>query len=174
MKTLNLKTIFLTLPLVVIPVLLFSHGDNKHIQKSQVINKKDISKNEKLLKIYEVINSKYVKDIKPIFEKKCFDCHGGKTNFPWYYKIPGIKYMIDSEIKEAKKHIDMREDFPFISHEAPVKDLESLYAVSMENAMPPLLYVLEHWEARLDESEQQKIKTWTKESIKQIKKVRYK
>ena len=173
MKTLNLKIIFLILPLVVTPVSLFSHGDNKHVEKSQVIAKKDISKDEKFLKVYEVINSKYVKNIKPIFEKKCFDCHGSVTKFPWYYKIPGIKQLIDSDIEEAKKHIDMRKDFPFLSHETPLKDLESLNAVSMLNDMPPLLYILGHWDARLNESEQQRIKTWTKESIKQIKGVRY-
>ncbi|HIM93564.1 MAG TPA: cytochrome C, partial [Campylobacterales bacterium] len=29
--------------------------------------------------------------MKPIFENKCFDCHGTLGTYPWYYKIPGIK-----------------------------------------------------------------------------------
>lgn len=34
------------------------------------------------------INSKYLKNIKPIFEVICFDCHNDKTNYPWYFKLP--------------------------------------------------------------------------------------
>lgn len=172
-NTSNLKTIFLVLPLLIVPMSLFSHGDNKHIEEKQVVIKKDIGKNEKLIQTHAKINAIYIKNIKPIFEKKCFDCHGEVKIFPWYYKVPGVKQMMDYDIKEAKKHLDMSKDFPFVSHETPLKDLKSLNTVSMENEMPPLRYVLGHWDARLSKDEQQKIKTWTKESIKSIKEVSY-
>ncbi|MFT5835545.1 MAG: hypothetical protein ACI9RG_000438 [Sulfurimonas sp.] len=172
-NTSNLKTIFLILSLLVIPVSVFGHGDNKHIEKTKVVAKTDITKDEELRQTHASINSNYIKNIKPIFEKKCFDCHGSVTTFPWYYKVPGVKQMMDYDIKEAKKHMDMSKDFPFISHDTTLKDLESLNSVSIKNEMPPLRYLLGHWDARLDKSEQEKIGTWTKDSIKQIKEVSY-
>ena len=132
--------------LLISPTLVLSHGGNEHEEKQKTVVKKE----DNNIKIYKTINSEYIKDIKPIFKKKCFDCHGAATKFPWYYKIPGVKQMIDYDIKEAKEHLDMSKDFPFISHETPLKDLESLKEVSVENDMPPLRYILGHWDASLE------------------------
>ncbi len=153
--------------LFIAPPLVLSHGDNEHEQKTNV--KKELSKDNNLLKAYKEINENYNKNIKPIFKKKCFDCHGLITQSPWYYKIPGVKQMIDYDIKEAKKHLDMSEDFPFISHETPLKDLESLKEVSMEDDMPPFRYIIGNWDARLDKKEKQAIIKWTEESILKLK-----
>ena len=51
--------------------------------------------------------------VEPIFKKSCMDCHSGQTRFPWYYKIPGIKQMLDSDISEAGHHLDMSASYPF-------------------------------------------------------------
>ena len=139
------------------PLLLFGHGDDLHTQKQNTVDKRDA--------VYESINADYLRDIRPIFEKKCFDCHSNKTKFPWYYKIPGIKHMIDYDIKKAKKHIDMSDDFPFISHDIPLMDLKSIKKVVSENDMPPFRYVLGHWDSRLNEDEKRVIINWSEKSI---------
>merc|ERR1711879_572953 len=103
--------------------------------------KKALKEKETVLKDkYKKINEEYLENIKPIFEAKCFNCHSSTTSYPFYYKIPGVKNMIDKDIKEAKKHIDFSKDFPFISHETPINDLKSLNKIGQKGGMPPLRY----------------------------------
>jgi len=152
----------------------YYNGDapiNRETKKIVIV--KTVQTHDKLTKVYQSINASYVKNIKPIFEKKCFDCHGTITQLPWYFNIPGIKQMIEYDMKEAKKHLDMSKGFPFVSHETPLKDLESLREASRENTMPPLRYILGHWDSSLSEMDKKSIDTWTQESIQKIRGVRY-
>ena len=160
--------IYKILLLVLLPFVLFAHGDKKHEENNSTVS---ITKNAKELKserLYQDINKSYVETIKPIFENKCFDCHGTLGTYPWYYKIPGIKQMIEYDMKEAKKHLDMEKDFPFISHETPLEDLKSLKEVALEGDMPPFRYLLGHWDASLTEDEKEKLIKWTQESIDKL------
>lgn len=155
--------------LLLSPLTLLAHGDEEHKSSSQekvVQTEAEIAKN---ILIYKEINIVYQKSVKPIFEKKCFDCHANTTVFPWYYKIPGVKQMIDYDIKTAQKHMKMDGDFPFVSHETPLKDLKSIQEAISENEMPPLKYILGHWDARLTKAEKVIVKEWTQESILKLK-----
>lgn len=155
-----------------IPMFLLSHGTEEHnsVQNETVkVKKEQPSKLERYDDLYSMINRQYLDQIKPIFEKKCFDCHAVATTLPWYYAIPGIRQLIDHDIKEAKEHMDMRKDFPFLSHETPLKDLQSLRGIGLEGGMPPLRYILGHWESRLTSDEKKMIIQWTEKSIKVLK-----
>ena len=178
-----MKQNFLLLPVVMIftSVNIYGHGDVVH-EKKEVIkhdtsvtqttlqSPKVILKKDDALNIaYKEINTLYLQNIKPIFEKKCFDCHSDNQHFPWYYKIPGIKQMIDSDIKEAKIHMNMKQDFPFISHETPLKDLESLKKIAEKGGMPPLSYLIGHWNSSLTNIEEKNIILWTERSITLLK-----
>ncbi|MDQ7043125.1 MAG: heme-binding domain-containing protein [Sulfurimonas sp.] len=145
------------------PFTLYSHGGNSHenVEASTITAKTVVSKKVD----YSSISAAYRKDIKPIFKAKCFDCHSTQTVYPWYYKIPGIKQLIEYDIREAKKHLNMTKSFPFISHETPIKDLKSISKEIQEDEMPPLKYLLGHWDARLTLSEKEKVSKWTTESI---------
>jgi len=76
--------------------------------------------------------------------------------------------MIEYDMKEAKKHLDMEKDFPFISHESPLEDLKSLKEVALEGDMPPFRYILGHWDASLTKDEKEKLIKWTQESIDKL------
>lgn len=145
------------------PVSMFAHGDEHHDAV-----KKNVDLNQ-TIRIYAEVNREYIQKVRPIFEKKCFDCHANVTQYPWYYKIPGIKQMMDYDIREAKKHMDMSKNFPFVSHATPLKDLKSIHKTTIEGDMPPLRYVLGHWDSRLNENEKQTIITWSKDSIASLK-----
>jgi len=150
------------------PVLVLAHGDvihEKKVEKTIVV--KETGSMKKLT--YKKINKTYLSDIKPIFEKKCFDCHAELKKKPWYYKVPGVKPMIDKDISEAKEHIDMRQDFPFVSHESPLDDLKSIKKIGLEGGMPPLRYILAHWDSRLTDAEKKKLVNWATQSIKLLK-----
>jgi len=108
----------------------------------------------------EAINKKYLNDVKPIFEKKCFDCHTSQTRFPWYSKIPGIKQLIQTDIKEAKEHLDMEPDFPFKSHASPLEDLDAIKKSIFKNEMPPLRYRMMHSGSGLTPEEKETVYKW--------------
>ncbi len=114
------------------------------------------------------IGESYSKNVHSIFESKCFDCHSSRTNFPWYHIVPGIKQFIDSDVLEAKKHLDMENGFPFKSHATPKEDLEAIQKCVQDEAMPPFRYRLLHPSSKLSEDEKLAISTWVNESLKRI------
>lgn len=158
------------------PIFLLAHGAEQHnVVKKQTdkSNRAQLSENEDRAEMYANINRQYIDQIKPVFEKKCFDCHVKPMKFPWYYSIPGIKQMIDYDIKKAKEHLDMSKDFPFLSHETPFKDLESLRETTLKGSMPPTRYILMHWETRLTDDEKKVIIKWSEKSMNILKEAKY-
>ncbi len=152
------------------PLVLLGHGAKKHTESNSSVvlvveeEPKDNNKTDAL----KSINKAYLKDIKPIFKVKCFDCHGSIESFPWYYKVPGIKQLMDWDMEESKEHLDMRKDFPFVSHETPLNDLKSLKEVIEEDEMPPIQYILGHWDSYLTEDEKKQLFSWVDSSIKKL------
>ncbi len=118
--------------------------------------------------IYSKINASFLKKVRPIFKKSCFDCHSNQTTFPWYYNVPGIKQLIDSDIKEAKTHLDFSKGFPFTSHVSPIKDLKGILRSLSEEEMPPQRYLWFHGEKKLTNNESKKIKNWIIKSLEAL------
>ncbi len=157
------------------PLTALSHVNEEHENKSssqkmetsmnsETTNEKAVISTQQDQSNFETINNEYVSDIKNIFANKCNDCHGNKTNYPWYYKIPLVKQMIESDIENAKKHLDISAGFPFAGHGEPLDDLKSLQEVFEDESMPPFLYVLAHPESRLTEMEKTKVISWIEKS----------
>ncbi|MFT6633716.1 MAG: hypothetical protein ACJAS4_003687 [Bacteriovoracaceae bacterium] len=112
------------------------------------------------------INRTYISNVKNIFSNKCLSCHGVNDSPPWYYNIPGPKQLMDYDMREAKKHMDMSHDFPFGGHGSPVDDLNALSKTIKKGDMPPMKYRLMHWDSKLTETEIKVINNWIKESQK--------
>lgn len=145
----------------------WGHGGEDH---SEQVNKvESMNPDVELKQKYKKINKRYIDKIKPIFKKSCFDCHGNSTQYPWYYKMPGIKQLIDHDIKESKKHLDFSKDFPFVSHETPLKDLSAIGESVKGHSMPPLRYRIMHSESKLTNDEIEQIENWIKESREILK-----
>ena len=115
------------------------------------------------------INKSYIKRVKPIFKRSCFDCHGNTANYPWYYKIPGIKQLIDSDIETAKKHLDFTSDFPFKSHDTPLNDLTAISKSIKNETMPPFGYRFMHSDTKLNDKERVLIQDWIEISVEKLK-----
>lgn len=117
----------------------------------------------------EEINEAYLKDIKPIFQKKCFDCHSTQTNFPWYSNIPGVKQLIQSDIDEAQEHLNMEPNFPFKSHASPIEDLKAIEESVQKNEMPPFRYRIMHSDSLLTKEEKEKVQKWVQYGNEKLK-----
>ncbi len=104
----------------------------------------------------------YRREIEPIFQKKCFDCHSTKTRYPWYYKLPGARQLIDYDTREAKEHIDMTDGFPFQGHHSLEDQLKDLGEVVEKNKMPLWRYRLLHPGSGLTRKEKETILNWLK------------
>jgi hypothetical protein len=114
------------------------------------------------------VSDAYSSRIRPIFEKKCFDCHSSQVRYPWYYKLPLIKQLIDHDIAEGREHLDMTEGFPFKSHETPEADLREIAETTRDQSMPPFLYLLMHTDSHLSAEEQRVILEWVETSLSQL------
>ncbi len=146
--------------LVLGPFALSAHSGEEH-QK----NKMESAPSPEGLK---KVNEHYLKQVKPIFKKKCFSCHGSGVDLPWYAVIPGPKQLMEWDIKKAKKHLDFSRDFPFVSHATPKKDLQAILKMVREGSMPPLRFLLMHWDGALTLEEDQVIQAWAKKSLLQL------
>lgn len=102
-------------------------------------------------------SNNYNKEIKPILRQKCFDCHTTFTRYPWYYKVPGVKQLIDKDIYDARRDLDLTDGIR-------MSDLHSLQMVIEDNSMPPKRYTLVHQNSRLTPDEKEKLLSWIKKS----------
>jgi Haem-binding domain len=114
------------------------------------------------------INEVYLKEVKPIFKRSCFDCHSSSTSYPWYSKIPGAKQIIENDIRESKEHLDLSNDFPFGGHGTPTQDLEAIDEVIKEGSMPPFRYRILHSKSNISADEKLVIENWVKSSLEKL------
>ncbi len=117
--------------------------------------------------VYAEINNGFV-TLRPIFVKGCFDCHTHQTRFPWYYKLPIIKGMIDSDIRNAHKKLDMEPGFPFSKRGDVADDLVNIHDELQSSDMPPLSYRFMHWDAKPSKAERDSVFNWINRSLKSL------
>ncbi len=144
----------------------FAH-EAHHESKEEVQESKAPSE-ESQIEIFKAINEDYLKTVKPIFQNSCFNCHSSQTQFPWYHSLPFVNDLLDSDVQEAKKHMDLSNDFPFQGHGTPQEDLEAIGKTVQEGSMPPFRYRMMHWGSGLSKEEREKILKWAKESQKKM------
>ncbi len=169
--------IFCFFAVFIFPSLCFSHGGIDHSKDPggpSHVAMEDKSKNSaKLLKlqakVFAKINGNYIKNIRPLFQRACLDCHGKISEFPWYYSLPGIKGMMDYDMIEAKHHLDMSAGFPFGGHGTPIGDLKAIQKSIKNETMPPWNYKIMHWRVGFNRKENDTIQKWIKNSLIELR-----
>lgn len=164
----------------------YGHGDKKHDdqassdEKGETVETIDLGQalaNVSIIQLKQTMDSIYAEigtgypAIESILKKSCFDCHSNKTNYPWYYKIPTIDAMIDSDIKEAREHLDLSNGFPFGGHADQLSTLKAIREQVEENDMPLLMYRFMHWGTTIDGATQDSLFEWIDKSIGQLETV---
>lgn len=142
--------LIINLPAMLILLLLiyigsaFGHGGEKHdsaetTETTENVLTVDLSSELASThdSIFATIQSGF-ENLSPVFKEGCYNCHTTSTEYPWYYKLPFIRSMIDDDISEAKKHMDMSQGFPFGGHGKPADDLVAIREDVVDSKMPGL------------------------------------
>jgi cytochrome c len=91
-------------------------------------------------------------DAKVVLVTKCADCHSNETRWPVYARIAPGSWLIERDIVEARKKMDLSR-----WEEMPADKQQVLEAKIVEEAktgdMPPLQYLALHWDAKLSKDD---------------------
>jgi hypothetical protein len=171
MKQLHVRSVFfLVVTLAAVAFLTYAHEDEPHDSSHAgtappAEMRADSANANSWDSVYAEIQQGYLK-IKPILEQGCYDCHSTQTDYPWYYKLPLIKGMIDSDIRKARKHLDFTDGFPFKGHANPADNLLGIRDELDEGEMPPFMYRMMHWSAKPSDAERDSVFTWIDRSLR--------
>ena len=157
-----MKRIFVLLSILGLTSIANAHAGHHHSSQSGESKLEAAPTDIKIQ--YQKINQEYGSAVKPIFESKCAACHSNSISSPWYSKIPGISWLIESDKLEAKKHLEISSGFPFAGHGTPLEDLEAIKNSINKNTMPTRLYLLFHSSSRLTNTEKTQILSWVDQS----------
>jgi cytochrome c len=102
-------------------------------------------------------------DAKAVLVTKCADCHSSETRWPVYARIAPGSWLIERDIVEARKKMDLTR-----WEQVPVEQQQVLTAKIAQEAksgdMPPLQYLALHWDARLSKADVQALSGLRKSS----------
>lgn len=102
-------------------------------------------------------------EIKPIIQKKCFDCHDTNTRLKFYARIlPRLNPLYKHQV-EGLKAIDFVDTFPLKAQGAPpqLALLKSIRNQVIDRTMPLKSYRLVYRNRRVFNSDEEKILAWT-------------
>ncbi len=91
-------------------------------------------------------------DAKAVLANKCADCHSSITRWPVYARIAPGSWLIERDIVEARRHMDLSrwEEMPVETQEVW---MAKIVQVAKKGTMPPVQYRALHWGAGLSESD---------------------
>src|SRR5271155_3286873 len=100
-------------------------------------------------------------DTKAVLVKKCADCHSSETRWPVYARIAPGSWLMERDIVEARKHMDLSR-WDLLSMEQQQVLLAKISHEAKSGDMPPLQYVALHWGARLSQTDVQALSALSK------------
>lgn len=106
--------------------------------------------------------------VRSALELKCADCHSQNTRYPLYSHFAPVTWMIDRDIREGRKALDLSR----WSSYTPEERINSLTRIASQvhaAQMPPRTYVMLHPHSRLSPDEQSLIYNWAKSERKLLR-----
>jgi hypothetical protein len=97
---------------------------------------------------------------KPLLRRACYNCHSNETVWPWYSNVAPASWLIGSDVKEGRAHLNFSEWGAYPNDKQHSKLTEIVEEIE-EGAMPPWYYSMIHSDSRLTEVERNIIKSWT-------------
>jgi cytochrome c len=102
-------------------------------------------------------------DAKAVLVNKCADCHSSETRWPVYARIAPGSWLIERDILEARKKMDLSrwEQMPADKQEVL---MAKIFGEAKSGDMPPLQYRVLHWNAKLSKADVQRLSMLGKSS----------
>jgi mono/diheme cytochrome c family protein len=91
------------------------------------------------------------RETREIVARACFDCHSNETTWPGYARIAPGSWLIARDVAEGREHLN------FSEWNQPQEHAKEAADVVREKEMPPLQYLVLHPEARLADSERDRL-----------------
>ncbi len=110
-------------------------------------------------------------DVKTILEKACNDCHSNNSKYPWYAKLQPVHWWLESHIKDGKKHLNF-DEYTHKSLRYQFHKMEETIEMVKEDKMPIKEYKWTHSDAKLSQTEKNKIIDWAN-SVMDTMKAKY-
>lgn len=92
---------------------------------------------------------------------KCADCHSSETRWPVYARIAPGSWLIERDIVEARKKMDLSQ-WEKLSTDSQDVLVAKIIQEAKSGNMPPLQYRLLHWDAKLSQAETQTLSMLSK------------
>lgn len=99
--------------------------------------------------------------IKPILEKKCLSCHAPNGNVPFYASFPLARQLIHKDMREGTERLNLEAVMnPEAGKAVSEVALAKLEREVRAGDMPPLQFLVVHWDSVLSASDKKAIQDW--------------
>lgn len=105
-------------------------------------------------------------EVDTIIRRSCYDCHSHETKWPWYSHFAPSRWLLASDIKEARGHMNFS-NWTYSSLRTVAK-LDQIAQQIDEGEMPLPQYLLMHPSARLSEQEKNIIYDWVEKERERL------
>lgn len=103
-------------------------------------------------------------EVKQILKRSCFDCHSNETVWPWYSYISPIKFLVEHDVEEGRSELNFSEWNKYSKKKKKHK-LEEIIEEIEEGEMPLDIYLVNHSDAEIKESEFKILKSWVNSEL---------
>ena len=98
-------------------------------------------------------------NISTILKSTCYDCHSNETIYPWYSNIAPVKWLVYSDINNAREELNFSE-WNSLTKMDKAEILDDISTEVLEEEMPLKIYPLMHAEAKLSKADRESISEW--------------
>jgi cytochrome c len=97
--------------------------------------------------------------VRAILDAKCADCHSSRGRVPFYGRFAPASWLIERDMVRARKAMDLSQWGNLPLDEQDVLKSRIAHEVN-QREMPPLQYLVIHWDARLTKTDDDVITRW--------------
>lgn len=106
-------------------------------------------------------------EVGEIFGRACQDCHSNQTEWPWYAHVPPMSMLIAKDVEDGRAFMNLSE-WGGYSRGRKLGYLASMASAAATGMMPPRRYMMIHGDARLSDSDRQKIANWASGEMRRL------
>ncbi len=99
-------------------------------------------------------------EVRPVFEKACFDCHSHATRWPWYASVAPVSWLVAYDVSHGREELNFSR-WPKRT-KTQLHKLEEMLELVNEDEMPLWYYLPLHPEAKLTDADKQEIEAWAR------------